>query len=442
MAAPVVAYLPLTSPSEPLVVYRGLIRRSADGRELSAPGAITLTWKRRPHLSWSVDLDTVDSHDDWRAWRYKPEDSAVRLLLAVDAMEAEVDAQFAGDGKGWLPGGSVGDGTAPLQRVVAHWINMPRALPSAGLHEHRADGSYTTWSGRWQAKINGWLATIDARPDHNQVYAGAVDAESFVITHMMEIRREDGATFTGDEVAEVLSGLQYAVSFAVGHWTCPAVPIGYGADGDVRWSEWYPLYADRPRRGAGWWADTRGEDLTELVTAYFEHWAEPAKREPLRFATTSAILAVETGFVEQRLQTSYSAIEMLSWVTEVLKGGMNEAKWRHHGSAWRVRRLLTRANVDIQLPRDTAGRPLSQFAREERQQDAPAALALIRDRLAHPKDPRDLYRPGGLVADASRLACHYLELVILHRINYRGHIADRTKLGRWIGDVEPAPWTA
>jgi hypothetical protein len=442
LPAPVEGYMALTSPGEPLVIFAGGVRRSIDHRDASAPGQVTLTWKQQPHLDWSVDLDAAASDADWRAWQYRPEDGAARLALDfTDTLHAEIDVQLSGDGKGWIPGGSVGDATAPLDHVVAHWVNLPRILPAAGLHAHQDDGVHS-WGGRWQAQVGGWIITIDARPDHHAVYREAAEAESFVITHTMDLRRSDGATFTGTEASEVLSGLQYALSFAVGHWTCPAVPVGFAADGTVRWSEWFPLHAGRPRRGAGWWVDTRAEDLTALIAAYFAHWEDAGKREPLHFATTSAILAVETGFVEQRLQTAYAAIEMLSWVTEVLEGGMDEKKWRQHdgGSAWRVRRLLTKAKVDTTLAHGGAG-SLAEFAKAEGQQDMPNALALVRDRLTHPKDPTDIYRFKGLVGEASRLACRYLELLILHRIDYRGQIADRTKLGGWIGDSEPAPWT-
>lgn len=432
------SYLALGAPGEPLTIFAGALRRSLGDGEVSAPGQVVLTWKQRPHLGWSVDLDTVADDAGYRAWRYRPEEGTAQIYLDfTDTVRAEVDVQFGGDGKGWLAGGTVGDEAVPLDHVIAHWVNVPMILPAEGLHEHGPDG-YRTWSGRWRASVGGWTVTVDARPDHSSVYAPAVEAESFVITHTMDLRRADGTTFTGSDAAEILSGLQYAFSFVLGHWACPAVPVGYGPSGEVLWSQWYPLHAGRPRRGAGWWVDTRSDDLTALVTAFFTHWIDPAKREPLRFATTSAILAVESGFVEQRLQTAYSALEMLSWVTEVLEGGMDEDKWGYkHDSAWRVRRLLTRAAVDTAFDSDSR---LAQFGKAENEGDAPAALAQVRHRLTHPKNPTDLYTTQGLVGEASRLACRYLELAILHRIDYRGHIANRTKPGRWIGEADIAPW--
>jgi hypothetical protein len=437
---PVKGYLPFTNPAEPLVIFSGELRRCVDDGEVSAPGQITLAWKQQAHLNWSIDLDAL-GEDDWRTWRYRPDDGQARLRLDFsDTLRAEVDVEFGGDGRGWIPGTSVGDDQAPLDHVVAHWVNLPNILPATGLHEHHSDDRWHSWTGRWQTTAGGWAITIDARPDHGSVYREAVDAESFVITHTMDLRRSDGTIFTGAEAAQALSGLQYAISFAVGHWTSPAVPVGFAPDGTARWSEWGPLHGGRPRRGAGWWVDTRGDDLSAFLAAYFTHWPVPDRREPLRFGTTAAILAVETGFVEQRLLTAFAALEMLSWVIEVLEGGMDESKWRGKGSAWRLRRLLTSAKVDLTLSRGAHPGPLVQFARAEQQQDTPNALVLVRDRVTHPKNPRDLYRFKGLVAEASRLACRYLELVILHRIGYRGHIADRTKLGGWLGEADPAPW--
>jgi hypothetical protein len=280
-------YLPFTSPGEPLVIFSGDLRRSVDGREVSAPGQITLAWKHGPRLNWSIDLDAVGV-DDWRAWRYRPEADQSRLRLDfTDTLRAGVDVEVGGDGRGRIPGTSVGDDQAPLDHVVAHWVNLPMILPAAGLHEHHPDDRWHSWTGRWKTTVDGWAITIDARPDHSNVYREAVDAESFVITHTMDLRRSKGTTFAGIEAAEVLSGLQYALSFAVGHWTSPTVPVGFGPDGTVRWSEWAPLHGDRPRRGVGWWVDTRADDLRTFLAAYFAHWATPDRREPLRFATTA-----------------------------------------------------------------------------------------------------------------------------------------------------------
>jgi hypothetical protein len=435
------SWLPLTGPGVPLVIFEGEMRRSAGTGEVTAPGRISLAWKRRPRLVWSVDLDGVTG-SEYVAWQHRPGQGMERLALDLEDMpRAEVDVQVAGSGNGWLKGDAVGDEDAPLDHVVAHWINLPMIRPATtSLHDHRGD-AWRTWDGRWQMVMDGWTVTIDARPDHSGVYREAAEAESFVITHVMDLRRSDDSTFTGAEATEALTVLQYAFSFAVGHWTCPAVPVGFGPDGEVRWSDWRPLYADPPRRGAGWWADTRSDDLANFVKAFFTHWSDAAKCEPLKFAVTSAILSVDSGFLEQRLLTAAAALEMLSWVTDVLEGGMDEGKWRSKGSAWRIRRLLTGASVDVALRGTNEMDALARFAKAEQLQDAPGAFALVRDRVTHPKDTRDLYRFEGLVAQASWLACRYLELAVLYRIGYGGHAADRTILNRSIWDSEPVPWT-
>lgn len=88
----------------------------------------------------------------------------------------------------------------------------------------------------------------------------------------------------------------------------------------------------------------------------------------------------------------------------------------------------------------THNKVLAGFAKSERLGDGPAALAQVRHTLTHPKDPTALYQTKGLVAEAARLACSYLELTILYRIGYSGLIADRTKPGRWVGKGHRAPW--
>lgn len=47
----------------------------------------------------------------------------------------------------------------------------------------------------------GWTITLDMRPDHSVVWDDLHKLDVRVMTHVMEIRRSDGAAFTAQEAS-------------------------------------------------------------------------------------------------------------------------------------------------------------------------------------------------------------------------------------------------
>src|SRR5438477_606441 len=78
------------------------------------------------------------------------------------------------------------------------------------------------WLGpRWVTEAGGWRITIDARHDHRRIWAELQRTGVYAMTHVMEIRRADGADFTAHEAEPLLEALYIGVSFALGRWTAP-----------------------------------------------------------------------------------------------------------------------------------------------------------------------------------------------------------------------------
>ena len=82
------------------------------------------------------------------------------------------------------------------------------------------------------------------RPDHQRVWSDLHKADVYVMTHVMELRRADGASFTPDEVEPLLAALHIGVSFALSQWAAPMLPVGEDADGRIVWEDWRPLHCD------------------------------------------------------------------------------------------------------------------------------------------------------------------------------------------------------
>jgi hypothetical protein len=442
--APLDNFLPWQGPSDSIELFAGpMIYRSDQADNLpSVPGKVCF-WSRAgsSHIQWSADLDAADPAiaEEWQL--PEPDRSPGELRFDFFGQPMTVGAYRQSTDYGWILGGpgQFGSASRPV-RVIAHWINLRNLGGQTLMRVSGMDGRLQRWMGRWEIDLGPWHITIDSRDDLHHTYRAAKRNYLAVLTHTMEIRQHDDAPFAGEDAASVLEALHLGFSFALNRWAAPLLPVGFDSANQPVWSEWRPTHVDTPGRDAlAWWNPYRPDDLRLLLTELFAKWSDSDERETLTFAITSALASGQNALVEQRLMTSIAAIEGLSWVDEVVSGQLDETKWRKMRAAWRIRRLLTEAQIPIYI--DAKNTPaLDKFAKDRSLGDGPSALIEVRDQLTHPKDRRQLYQTLRLLGEASRLSSQYLDLLILHRLRYQGHTTDRTKLDRSDWDSQPVPW--
>ncbi|MFT7837782.1 hypothetical protein Q5530_16730 [Saccharothrix sp. BKS2] len=108
----------------------------------------------------------------------------------------------------------------------------------------------------------------------------------------------------------------------------------------------------------------------------------------------------------------------------------------------RLRQALTAAHVPLDV--DSTRQPvLARFAQAQAPNgaDGPTAVSRVRNRLVHPKMPRDeVHGLTGLLTDTWLLTRHYLNLLILKWLGYSGSYQTVLGPGGWAGDTHPVPW--
>ena len=322
----------------------------------------------------------------------------------------------------------VGQADVPLKRVVAHWFNLPDFHGPLVLTRTTEAGEHW-WMGRWQLEVGGWKLTLDVRPDHSQVWRDLHEAHVYVMTHVMELCRADGAAFTAAEAEPMLAALHVGVSFALGRWAAPMLPVGVDSTGKVVWEDWHPGHCDPARRiSPGWWHHHQQASLTDFLGPVITAFADPDRLPALRLQLMFGIAAInDRGFVEQRVMMGAAGLEHLMWQTLVLEGGMSERQYRGQDAHEKLRRLLTDARITTDI--DAGLLPVTaRFAAEQQQHqgkvlDGPDVVTQIRNRLAHPRGAQDrLYQLEGLMAEVWCLTRHYLVLLVLHSLDIRAHI--------------------
>lgn len=350
----------------------------------------------------------------------------------LDTVELGAAVNHSG-GCGWIGSASLKSGDQ-LARVIVHWVNLPWVLPAKGIHEISR-----SWARLWEAQGAGWHMTLSGRPDLGRVIPLIKRSRHFGVTYAGELRRIDGSPFDVDSAADALYGWQVALSFALGRWVAPALPVGFNAANRRVWEQWSPWRCDELAGHVSWWDDHNGNDLKDFITLFLEAWFDPARRDLIWHACHHLIAANHSSTtLEARIMLVQATLEYISWVKYVLSGARSGREHKHIQTHEHLRELLVAASVSTDIP--TALSALQQFASEERLADGPEAVARLRNRLVHPREAREPYQIRHLVLEAWQLSMQYGELLLLHELGYRGQFGRRVPPREWAHDREHVPW--
>jgi hypothetical protein len=434
---------PFNEPGQPILLYEGPIGGLAD---MDVTGSVVMTCTPEPIVEWTVDPGTAPHFANRRT---------ATILLQRPGGQMQLPSSVRGVEGGWSNEATFGRADVPLKRLVAHWFNLPHLNGPIKLTSIGNDGSQRWWTGRWVVNIGRWEIIFDVRPDYREALRAADRAQIYVMTHVMEIRRQSGATFTANEAEPLLAGLHVGISFALGCWVAPMLPVGENSDGAVMWEQWSAYHCDPARRtNPGWWYHLERSSLAELLDRVVTAFYDPDRRAALRLQMMLAIMATnDRGFVEARVINAAAGLEHLAWQALVLGGRMTEDQYNgradFHGRRLkthdRLRMVLSDARISTSIDAsllptiDTFVR--GEQARQGRILDGADLVTQIRNRLVHPQGAQEtVYRLDGLVAEVWLLARHYLALLILHSLGFRGTYRDLRKTSGWAGDVDRVPW--
>lgn len=407
--------------------------------EQEQPGRIELACSPTISLDWQIS----PGPNDFASTPDRP-----TLLLRRPYGEERISAWTREYVEGWTNGAALGDENAPLVRIVAHWFNLPRFLGQEHLSQ-RIDGVERFWAnGRWHHEVDGWKIVIDARSDHEAIWEDLLKRRLYAMTHVMEISRSDGSLFSAAEAAYVLRALQYGFSFSLGRWVAPLLPIGFGSDGEVVWEEWRRPHCDPARKlSSGWWLPEKPTALTKFLDGLVPAFADADQAESLRLQMGYAITAIrDQGFTEQRIMIGAAGLEHSTWQRLRLSGLLTNGPFKSLHAGGRLRRILQDVNISTEIDADLHA-ALAQFAEAERIRggtpiDAPEALTRIRNRLVHPQGAQEhMYQIDGLMTEAWLLIRHFLSLLILESVGYRGPLQNLARIRGWSGESEETPWS-
>jgi hypothetical protein len=296
--------------------------------------------------------------------------------------------------------------------------------------------------GRALLSADGWTITVVAKYRTDSLTRELEAQGGYALTHTGRIAREDGSTFSSEQLDDLLSCLQYFLSFALGRWAGVALPVGFDAQENKVFERWgMAKTADGPWNGSCSWFDPHhGIFLSQVFPGFMSLWTKKLWRQPLTHALYWYLgasdrrvgVGVDTGLI-----LAQTALELLAWTYCVLDRKMvspSAFKPRGLSAADKLRLLASSLSIPLVIPPDFSA---LNGTRGKKWADGMDALTGIRNSLVHPDAQTEL--PEYSYYEGWKLSLWYIDLVLLRLCGHDGEYANRLA-PRWIGQIEAVPW--
>jgi hypothetical protein len=438
-----------TGPSQPIDLGPVAVRYDCKGATHNVTANVTMKFVPDDGLEFVCPLE---SEDPFFALKSSREVGGV-IKLALPERGVDFDAfcvAIGGDRGGivYVPtrsGITVTPPSASISTATFHLFNFPDFYGAENYilrtGEPPLQGAKTC--GRVVLKADGWNITV-AATDRTDSLTKALKAQGgYVITHMGRVMREDGSTFSSEQLDDLLTCLHYFLSFVLGRWAGLALPVGFDSEGNRVFEQWGTRRtAEGPWNGSFSWFDAHhGELLSQVFPGFMSLWSSNLWHQPLTHALYWYLAACDrrAGIgVDAGLILAQTALETLAWTYCVLQRKMVSPRAFKRGGlpAADKLRLLTSS---LSIPKET---PLGLSALHgtsgKKWEDAMDAITAIRNSLVHPDGQTGF--PGESYYEAYKLSLWIVDLVLLRLCGHRGKYANRLANNRWAGAVEPVPW--
>ena len=439
--APLEPWFPLTEPNAPIELFEGTVSIEAGGSRFPAFGRVRLEWLPTPQLLVSYHCTRPDAQ--------------IAILDAYvtgdgPTVTPEIDAVPRPPQGTWRP-----DIDAPVYAEDERCANTVQVLPADDgtlvevsflvanltpvMVAHHLTAGRASWTGRTVLRGGGWLIVLDAPSSRSEVRDSLRRRGGYAATHVGLLVREDGADFTPDEATEVMNALRYTLSFAVGRWVAPILPVGFDAAGEAVWTVWHRGELVHPyHRGGHELADiVTPAHIPELFTAFTGVWGDDFRRDVLCRAVNYYIEACDPNPCELAVSSAQSALEMLAYVVLVEEGAMSKKQFKTMGSAGQRRSLLDSCSIETAYPANLT--LLEKTGTNLQFDDSVKLLTEMRNTVIHPSKENESFSIG-VWSEAWLLSLRHLLLVILSYVRYNGTFRDPLAEEKYVGVVTPVPW--
>lgn len=293
-------------------------------------------------------------------------------------------------------------------------------------------------------EYNGYEIVIMATRETEQTMKLLKQRGGRAITHTGRIRKSDGSLLNPDETTELLFILNQFLSFAMGSWTSPILPVAYDASHVRVWESWGLRKINSWKRHQSWLDDHHAEILTPVFQGFTRLWNDATWSETLKASIYWYVFSnMRVANVDGSIILSQAALERIAWIylTKHTRK-LSKTKAKDLSTAQKVTEVLNDCRIPINLPSNYTR--LAAYAAASACADGPQTIASIRNNLVHPVNRAKgsgVIMDGLFYQEALSLYMWYIELLLLYLMGFSGSYSNRIN-AKWVGEVEAVPWAS
>lgn len=404
-----------------------------EGETVSGRGSAKVKWFPRPRVEFQASFDTIIHGDRDAEYEIEFPERTNRIPLlwtnqTISNDGTEMTLQAERQPFCVCSGGRI-------DRVFFYLLNFPE-LHSIGFPTD-------------PLQADGWQVSFRPIPGAEDIYEELDEVGGYAFTHVGEIRRKNGNSFSIEMAESLTEMLHFFFSFSAGAWTPLVFPVGLNESDEKVWEEWgFGKNHMFGTRRLSWLDQHTGEALADVFPGFYEKWTDPAWKKTLNDVIYWYVNANnQTQGTDTGIILAQAALELLAWtdLTQV-RQLMSESHFEGNHAQENFRALLQEVGIPQTVP--SRLKDLCQLANTLRTQypdpgqtiDGPKIFSELRNNLVHPKDKRvEKHKRGRVMYEGATLGLWYIELLLLCLFDYDGEYANRCERNRHVGQTEPVP---
>jgi hypothetical protein len=431
-AEPLPVDLPLVPPNQPLPVFHGPVAVTHGSSTAQGEATVRIRWVPEPALECRVDLAPTDSSTT----------SSIAGELGRDVTIEVAGSTLKGRLRGgsWLPSqpwlelriyaiAAVGSGDATQLRFEL--VNMEDVYGAPVQHGDSGWGA-----DRLKLSSGKWTVEIDAVTNLHEIHRELNTNGGYAVLHRGRAILNDGGAIQLDDAQNLVTTLQYTLSFAERRWITPVRARGLSPTGTPAWEMWGLWCTDPWSTPVTWFSHRSVAGLADTFKVIDDRWPDQYWERLLRTAMHYYLEATR-GFVNRQIIMGASLLELIGWhaVVEDQQLLTPNAYDRLEASD-RLRTLFGLLNIPTEIARELGA--LRRYARPG--WDAAKAITEIRHSVVHAKRHQAAWELDTEVwTDAVQLNQQLCDLAMLYLLSYSGEYVDPV-VARYAADARPVPW--
>jgi hypothetical protein len=436
------------APNTSIELYRGLAQVKYSNDTIECDVVISFDWLPVPATRFRLTKFPFKNFDQEREVTIQLKDKPFTCVGRVTSLE-----MFGGNPPPeWakivksspFPATGYIDEQVPTSACNPHAVNFHLTNFIEFLGTVIRDDAPASWTGRELLEVNGWKITIDQIRLSKAQRDAIEDSGGFGITSVGCLERIGGGSFSKDDADELLACLGQFLSFVAGRWVAPILREYRGIDGANCMEDWLPYRTSRHATRQTWFNSVGRDVMQQSFSGFVKHFTGVNWKEPFRLAIYWYLESNAcSGGLESSVILAQAALELIAY--EVL---VNDAKvlskdgFDKLPAADVIRLLLAHCHIPRDIP--TQFNDLTAIAKAYNLMDGPAAVTEIRNALVHSdakKRAKYFATPSNAKLDAWQLGLWFLDMLILHLIDYRGEYLDRrVRRGHHAQAAKKVPW--